>query len=192
MPDISELTSEMKNNAEENKKYLKKAQDIKKTIIKKASQIDQSKLPVDIAKSLKGLRENMGRKKSIESLMIFVSSSMPRESILNYIKESKEYGGTLVFRGFINNSFKETVKYIQEISKDGARAIVDPRSFRMFNITQVPQIILISEDNECVMGACDKTPIHDRISGNVPLKYALERFVQEGDNKEQAESLLKL
>ena len=124
--------------------------------------------------------------------MIFISSSMPRASIVNYIEESRKYGATLVLRGFKNNSLKQTVSYIKSLSDKGANVIIDPRSYRMFGIDSVPQIILISENNNCAIGACEITPIHDRIRGNVTLRYALERFEEEGDNRKQARALLSL
>ena len=97
----------------------------------------------------------------------------------------------LVLRGLIDNSFKKTAQFIKSLSNNGAQAIIDPLSFKRFNINQVPQIVVISDDHNCYMGRCSQTPLHDKISGNISLHYALERISSEGEySNEVAKRLL--
>ncbi len=107
-------------------------------------------------------------------LMIFVSSSIPKSSLKDLMIQAKKSGAVLVFRGMIG-SLKNTAKFLGDISKDNVQAIIDPRLFDLFNVEVVPTIIVLKEATQnCNENKCQITPIHDRISGNVTLDYALE------------------
>lgn len=107
-------------------------------------------------------------------LMIFVSSSIPKSSLKDLMIQAKKFGGVLVFRGMIG-SLKNTAQFLGDISKENVQAIIDPRLFDLFNIQVVPTIVLLKEaTQDCSTGNCQITPIHDRISGNITLDYALE------------------
>ena len=126
--------------------------------------------------------------------MIFVSSSMSLDNIANYAISARSNNGVLVFRGLINHSFKQTAQFVQSLTEQGAIAIIDPLSFKRFNISHVPTIIVISDDHNCSMGRCEQTPLHDKISGNITVEYALERIIEEGEfsKKEAARFLEKI
>lgn len=112
-------------------------------------------------------------------LMIFVSSSIPKSSLKDLMVQAKKSGAVLVFRGMIG-SLKNTAKFLGDISKDNVQAIIDPRLFDLFNIQAVPIIVVLKEANQECYGennSCKITPIHDRISGNITLDYALETIV---------------
>lgn len=117
-------------------------------------------------------------------LKIFISSSVPKKSLKNLASEVRNVGGVLVLRGFINNSFKESVNFIKELHSQGVSAIVDPHSFKLYDITQVPSFVLISDNNKCHPKIC--TPLHDKISGNINLKYALEQIKERGSFSKDA------
>jgi len=108
-------------------------------------------------------------------VMIFVSSSIPKSSLKDLMIQAKKSGAVLVFRGVIGG-LKNTAKFLGDISKDNVQAIIDPRLFDLFNVQVVPTIVVLKEANQdCgISGSCKITPIHDRISGNVTLDYALE------------------
>jgi len=131
--------------------------------------------------------QNSNRNKQpINQLLIFISSSLPRQSLINYANSARRSGAILVLRGLINDSMKQTVKFIHNLSRQGTYAIIDPISYNNFNINQVPSIILISDNHKCQYGKCTYTPRHDRISGNVSLNYALREFKERGDFKQEA------
>jgi type-F conjugative transfer system pilin assembly protein TrbC len=109
-------------------------------------------------------------------VMIFVSSSIPKSSLKDLMIQAKKSGAVLVFRGLIGG-LKNTAKFLEDIDKDNVQAIIDPRLFDLFNIEVVPTIVVLKEANqECnnENNSCKITPIHDRISGNITLDYALE------------------
>jgi len=111
-------------------------------------------------------------------VMIFVSSSIPKASLKDLMIQAKKSGAVLVFRGLIGG-LKNTAKFLGDISRDNVQAIIDPRLFDLFNIEVVPTIVVLKEaTQDCnIDGDCKITPIHDRISGNITLDYALETIV---------------
>lgn len=124
-----------------------------------------------------------------QSFYIFVSLSMGKKALLNLAEQAKEFGGTLVLRGFIEGSYKKTVSALQHIiRKTGQGFIVDPELFEIFQIKAVPTFILTSSLN---LSDEKKTPLHDRIQGHVTLSYALQKIFRDGDLKDIAKAMLK-
>jgi conjugal transfer pilus assembly protein TrbC len=59
---------------------------------------------------------------------------------------------------------------------------IDPRLFRAFNVTSVPAFVVVTSDFDLCDGFDCKTvaPPHDRMSGNVTVRYALEAMATGG------------
>lgn len=111
-------------------------------------------------------------------LMIFISSSIPRASLRNLAVEARRVGAVFILRGLVNNSFKQSVAYIRSLQEEGIGAIIDPHSYEVYQVKQVPAIVVVSDKNTCHPKIC--TPAHDKISGNISLQYALEEIAQRG------------
>ena len=146
---------------------------------------------------------------SLYKLMIFVSSSIPKSSLKDLMIQAKESGGVLVFRGAIG-SIKNTAKVLAEISRENVSAIIDPRLFDLFQIKLVPTFVVLTKDyQDCEAisdqesstsnitnkisnnSNCHFTPIHDRITGNITLNYALETIINgNGNSKDSASYFL--
>jgi len=134
-----------------------------------------------VAKYNNKLKVADNKSAKLNKLLIFISSSMPKESLTALDEQAKRAGGLLVLRGLINGSFKDTAAYITSLSDKGISAIIDPRLFAMFNVGAVPTFVLKPDDsNPCFDDKCHYTPIHDRVSGNITLEYALELISQNG------------
>lgn len=148
--------------------------------------------------TLRNLRPGQGQfgaSRQFAGLYIFVSSSMPKTLLKGYINEAKKYGGVLVFKGLPNGSFKELIRLIGELTEEKNNQQeelpsmqIDDEAFDRFNVTLVPSIVLVEEG----VYVPNKTPriIYDKISGNVPIKYALEQFVDSGQLSKQAKEIL--
>ena len=109
-------------------------------------------------------------------LMIFVSSSIPKSALKDLMIQAKQAGGILVFRGIVG-SLRNTQEFLADISRENVSAIIDPRLFDIFQIKLVPTfVVLSSTTHDCLEKDCQFTPAHDRISGNITLKYALEQI----------------
>ncbi len=145
---------------------------------------------------------------SLYKLMIFVSSSIPKSSLKDLMIQAKESGGILVFRGAIG-SIKNTAQFLAEISKENVSAIIDPRLFDIFQVKLVPTFVVLTKDyQDCEANQnreasniaakisnnsnCHFTPIHDRVTGNITLHYALETIINgNGSAKDSASYFLE-
>jgi type-F conjugative transfer system pilin assembly protein TrbC len=120
---------------------------------------------------------------------------MPKKVILQLANQAKQVSGVLVLRGMVEGSILKTSNLIKEISDKSLPIIIDPTLFRKFLIDKVPTMVLAETGYiKCEAGAnepaCNNTPIHDRISGNISLEYALEQIVARGHNKTVANNYL--
>ena len=121
--------------------------------------------------------------------LVFISFSMPEVLIEDYIKEARMYGGVLVLRGLINNSLKQTVAKLKEIEgNDGKKSnisiTIHPHLFKLYNITQVPTIVVSKDNLACILKYDDCSTLyeHDKISGSITIGYALEEFEKNGSS----------
>lgn len=111
------------------------------------------------------------------TLLIFVSSSLSDQSLKELARDAEKIGAQLVFRGLINNSFKDTYQYFKNIS---INADIDPVKFDDFDVSVVPTFILTETTGKKV----------DRLQGNVSVADALSQFRDRGDLKDPAHQLL--
>ena len=112
-------------------------------------------------------------------LLVFISFSMPEDSLLSFAKELQNYSGAFVIRGLPNNSFAaffNKLNYLKEIGMD-TPILIDPDSFEDYEVTRVPTIILREGET------------FDKITGNVLVSCALEKFTEKGDKKYLAKDL---
>jgi type-F conjugative transfer system pilin assembly protein TrbC len=107
-------------------------------------------------KPTEGNREN-----SNSSLYIFVSFSMPKETLKALAIEAKRHNAVLVIRGIIENSFLKTATFLKEL---GEGVVLDPLLFREYNVVVVPTFIEAHQAG------------YRKISGNVTLAYVLQKF----------------
>jgi type-F conjugative transfer system pilin assembly protein TrbC len=119
---------------------------------------------------------NKGSKASAQ-MYIFVSSSMPLQSIKALGQEARKVRAHIVFRGLIGGTFKETQQYMMDL---GIMAEIDPPKFDDFHITKVPTFIL-SHNNSS-----------DRVMGHISLLEVLDQFRKKGELKVEAQEYYML
>jgi conjugal transfer pilus assembly protein TrbC len=117
--------------------------------------------------------------------IVFASLSMPPESLKPLIRDTSKAGGAIVFQGFPGNSMKAFQQGIMRVVDQGQETGsigIDPRLFRAFNVTAVPAFVVVSTDFDLCDGLDCRTapPAHDRLSGNVSVRYALETIATGG------------
>lgn len=109
---------------------------------------------------------NLGDK----NILIFVSFSMPKESLKGWISEAEKIHAPVVIRGLVNNSFKETLARMNELVSNNKGGVqLDPVLFKKFQIKQVPAVV-VRDGNE-----------YDVIYGDSHLDYALETVIKRND-----------
>ena len=124
-------------------------------------------------------------------LYVFISFSLGEKALLNLAHEVKQFGATLVLRGFKDGSYLKTAQALQQIIQaTGQGFMIDPELFSLFVVTAVPTYVL-SRPFQLNAPGVIQTPLHDRLQGHVSVSYALDVFAKEGSLKEEAKSLLE-
>jgi conjugal transfer pilus assembly protein TrbC len=123
--------------------------------------------------------------KSQQGLIVFVSLSMPKESLRKVILDTSKAGGLILFRGFPNNSMQQFRAGLAGVLEKGdpvRNIAVDPRMFQAFKVDSVPTYVAYSKPlNLCsVLDCVSPLPEHDVMRGNVSLGYVLDEFASGG------------
>lgn len=105
-----------------------------------------------------------------KKVLIFVSFSMPEQSLRQWLNDAHQAGASVVIRGLKNNSFKETIMMMSKLLADDKTGGVDlnPVAFQDFKITQVPAVVVTDENSHD----------YDVVYGNVSLDYALQAIAK--------------
>lgn len=113
-------------------------------------------------------------------LIVFISTSMSKTSIKQWAVQADLLGAELVIRGFINNSFKDTVLLAQELfAKDNVGGFnIDPLKFKSYDIQVVPAVVL------------DAGGKVDLVQGDIGLIEALKIIKAKGANSGEAQNYL--
>lgn len=140
----------------------------------------QYKKPIDLNKTIADYNAlNKNAKASIgdNRLLIFISSSMPKKSIINLMKQASSIGAVFVVRGLINNSYVNTYKYFYNLKgNNNVGIMINPTLFSALSIEVVPTFALYQSDKDLLRTACNVTPKYTKVSGDVTLRYALEQL----------------
>ena len=87
-----------------------------------------------------------------KNIIIFVSFSMPDESLKGWLREANIISAPVIVRGFINNSFKDTINKIGILTTDNHGGVqIDPLLFERFHVDKVPAVIVV-KDPDCMPG----------------------------------------
>jgi conjugal transfer pilus assembly protein TrbC len=126
-----------------------------------------------------------------QKIIVFVSFSMPDASLRQWLVQAAQMHASLVIRGLIHNSFKETLKKIKELLGDQKGGVqLDPNLFRKFNIQQVPAVVVVNQksNSEFFPLPNDEKNQHDGgvVYGDVSLEYALS-IVARHENRRPAD-----
>lgn len=115
------------------------------------------------------------------NILIFVSFSMPKESLRQWLLQADLIKAPVLIRGLVHHSFRETTKAVMEIvSREHGGVLLDPLLFRKFNIEKVPAVVVT--DTKCLKEEVQKKcETFDVIYGNVTLEYALKEIARQED-----------
>lgn len=117
-------------------------------------------------------------------VLIFISFSMPKESIKSWIAQARKIRAAVYIRGLINNSFKDTTKAVSELVQgQPGGLLIDPSLFKKYSIMQVPAVVVPSVNDFGV------------VYGNVSLDYALDKinkFMQGSRKNDLSDAIRKL
>lgn len=137
----------------------------------------QYKTPLDINQTIidyNSLIKNAKSKLGDNRLLIFISSSMPKKTIINLMQQASPLGAMFVVRGLINGSYVNTYKYFYNLKGDNTVGIMlNSTLFKAMQIDAVPTFALYQSDQDLIHTACNVTPKYTKVSGEVTVRYAL-------------------
>ena len=123
---------------------------------------------------------------SEQELKIFVSSSMGKELLKNYLNQAKRYKATLVFNGLLGGSWRKLSELVYEVTggdEEGVSMQIDDLAFAEYGITSVPSFVLAREKGVFEEGVDDEQRLtsFDKVIGNIGIRRALEEMVAKGE-----------
>ena len=128
-----------------------------------------------VGSEAEGLEARTGERRALLAL----SFSMPPQALRAAFADANRFGIPLVFKGFVNNSVFDTQAALKAVFGDEAETLgfgLDLTVFTRFRIDTVPQLIVLPKPLDvCHSEGCseDPYPLHDKVSGNVGLEFAL-------------------
>lgn len=132
--------------------------------------------PAEVAKQFSQQPIIFPTQKAAHELMIFVSFSMPPESLQRIVEQSARTGAHIVFRGFKGDKMMDMSKHIAElIGKHRVEISVNPPAFTQFKITHVPALVIAQPNaSEQMSDGCALPTRYVKVTGDVGQSYALD------------------
>jgi len=164
-----------------------------KNMINQKMQTPEFKATQQWASSQKNPLEEMAQEhQSVSDAIIFVSFSMPKQSLEQWLAVSNQLHIPLVLRGMIDNSIKKTEQAIIPLVKKVHGGFqINPVLYRSFNIQQVPAIVVVNHHGCHTDAECGDKQQFDVIYGQTTMNYALSQLADKGEQApEVARALL--
>ena len=143
-----------------------------------------TKAPIDLEALAKGFDASAAQPAFAATpgptLLIFVSFAMPEATLGRLLDQAGRAGATLVLRGLVNGSLRDTVERMQRLIGERQVAVqIDPQAFDRFSIVRTPSFVLVrsgASAQPCSSGTCLASDQFVMAAGDVSLDYALSFF----------------
>ena len=113
----------------------------------------------------------------VPELMVFVSFSLPRETLQRIVRQSERSGAVLVLRGLKGHSLTQTGEEIARlVGERNVTVLIHPPAFQQFQVRQVPSLVLARPGSAAKIDeeGCAPAASFIRIDGDVGQDYALD------------------
>lgn len=113
----------------------------------------------------------------VPELMVFVSFSLPRETLQRIVHQSERSGAVLVLRGLKGHSLTQTGEEIARlVGERNVTVLIHPPAFQQFQVRQVPSLVLARSGQVAKIDedGCAPAASFIRIDGDVGQHYALD------------------
>ena len=124
--------------------------------------------------------ESRTQRRVSDSFVAFASFSMPAASLVRLVKTMNQAGGTVVFRGFKNDSLKATAAEMQRLGIASGGIVVNPKAFTQYRIARVPAYVVTrggDANSQVDSSGCALPASYVSLSGDVTPAYALRQIV---------------
>lgn len=115
--------------------------------------------------------------RDVPELMVFVSFSLPKETLRRIVSQAEKSGAVLVLRGLHGNSLTRMGEEIARLVGDRkVTAIIYPPAFKQFEVRRVPALVLARSGQASKIGEDGCAPVSSfiRVDGDVTQDYALD------------------
>ena len=120
-------------------------------------------------------RQRPGEGSSTDSLLVFISFSMPPRVIEELSRQAKESGAVLVLRGMKDANMRSTKEAAAKLNRGGAEWMIHPELFKQFKVDQVPSVVLAAAGADQVdSNGCAPDVEFASVVGEVSIEYALK------------------
>ena len=140
----------------------------------------QKQIPLDINQTISdynAMLKNVKTQIADNRLLIFISSSMPKKSIIQLMMQATNLGAVFVIRGLIDGSYVKTYHYFFALKGDNNVGImINPTLFKAFAIEYAPTFALYKSSQDLMQTACNVTPVYSKVTGEMTVHYALEQL----------------
>ena len=107
-------------------------------------------------------------------IMVFISFSMPEQSLKLWAMQAAQLKAPLVLRGFWHNSLEaSTQKAFELFGEDMPELLVDPEAFERFHIQAVPAVVVVPPESQKEPAGSAQSPSFDLVYGDTSLEEAL-------------------
>ncbi len=118
-------------------------------------------------------------------VLIFISFSMPMESLKAWSEQAQKIHAPLIILGLLNDSFADTQKAVKQMTLHShGGVIIDPQLFQTYHITQVPSAVVRRSivTTACLQNqSCWQSEDNEMVMGDVGLEGAL-KVISESEN----------
>lgn len=140
----------------------------------------ENRLPLDIDQTIRdynAMLKHENTKLATNRLLVFISSSMPKKTLVNLMTQGSSIGAVFIVRGLIQGSYVKTYKYFYSLKGDNTVGImINPTLFKALDVNMVPTFALYKSSQDLMQTACSVAPEYVKVSGNIPVHYALEQL----------------
>ena len=144
-----------------------------------------TRMPIDLEAISKGFdlqngtqAAALGPGKAGPKVLIFVSFAMPESTLQRLVDQAARAGATLVLRGLVNGSIRDTVTRMQALIGSRRVAVqIDPEAFDRHGITRTPTFVLVMDGagaEACASRVCGSSQQFVKVAGDVTLDYAMQ------------------
>lgn len=121
---------------------------------------------------------------------LFVSASIPKEVMKNLLEEAGRLGVVVLFNGVIGENplhFKETQAYLTGLKlRNYVDVKIHPPAFEKFKITQVPAVVVASENVDARLDeqGCADPRDYDILKGDIKVGWSVEKIYTDSRSDE--------
>jgi conjugal transfer pilus assembly protein TrbC len=146
-----------------------------------------TRTPIDLEAISKGFDLQSGAQaaamrpgKAGPKVLIFASFAIPEATLQRLVDQAARAGATLVLRGLVDGSIRDTVTRMQALIGSRRVAVqIDPEAFDRYGITRTPTFVLATDGagtEACASRVCGSSPQFLKVAGDVTLEYALQHL----------------